>query len=263
MMSSRSRFAMAGICLLMALAWRGNAQLVAQDHPGQYSAQDVEAGARVYNGQCAQCHGPNGDQVTGVDLRRGVFRRASSDEDLAGVITKGTPTGMPPVALQPAELTGIIAYIRAGFDRTATAVKLGDAGRGRTVFLAKGECTKCHRVNGVGSRTAPDLSDIGLARNGSALYQALLDPSSVMMPINRPVRIVTKNGRTLSGRRLNEDTLTVQLIDDAERLHSISKSDIKSYAVETKSTMPSYTARLTQDELADVVAYLVSLKGQL
>ena len=34
-----------------------------------------------------------------------------------------------------------------------------------------------------------------------------------------------------------------------------------SSCVETTAAMPSYADRLTQDELADVIAYLVSLKG--
>ena len=57
-----------------------------------------------------------------------------------------------------------------------------------------------------------------------------------------------KDGRTITGRRLNEDTFTVQLIDDKERLHSLVKSDMRSYVVETKSPMPSYAATLTGDE---------------
>ena len=79
----------------------------AQDH-GQYTQAEIDAGSRVYNRQCAACHGPNGDQVSGIDLRRQQFRRASSDEDLARVITTGAAGGaMPPFALQPAELTGV------------------------------------------------------------------------------------------------------------------------------------------------------------
>src|SRR5258708_7841139 len=57
------------------------AQRPAQDHPGQYGAQDIEAGSRLYAGQCTLCHGPNGDLVLGADLRRGLFRRSVSDED--------------------------------------------------------------------------------------------------------------------------------------------------------------------------------------
>ena len=251
----------AAAVLTLTLAAHAGAQL-AQDHPGQYSQADIDTGSRVYNGQCAQCHGVNGDQVSGIDLRRGQFRRAASDEDLARIVASGIPgTGMPPFALQPSELTGVIAFIRAGFDRAGRPVKIGNAARGLAVFEGKGACLTCHRVNGRGPRVAPDLSDIGLARPADAIHRSLTDPSSGMMPINRPVRIVMKDGTTINGRRLNEDTYTVQVIDDKEQLRSIQKSDTRSYIVETKSSMPSYATRLTEEELSDLVAYLLSLKG--
>jgi putative heme-binding domain-containing protein len=235
----------------------------AQDHPGQYSQAEIDAGARVYNTQCAQCHGPNGDQVSGIDLRRGQFRRASSDDDLQRVVREGTPGGMPPFALQPAEMTGIIAFMRAGFDLTARPVRIGTASRGQAIVEGKGACLSCHRVGASGSRVAPDLSDVGAARTADAIHRSLVDPSSGMMPINRPVRAVTRDGRTIAGRRLNEDTFTVQVIDDKEQLHSLVKADLKSFVVETTSPMPSYAGRLTPDEIADTIAYLLTLKGTL
>ena len=149
------------------------------------------------------------------------------------MITRGTPGGMPPFALQPAELTGIVAFIRAGFDTTAS-IRVGDAARGRTIFDGKGQCATCHRVAGKGPRLAPDLSDIGIARAPAALERSIRDPSSAMMPINRPVRIVMKNGSTIRGRRLNEDTHSVQIIDDQERLLSLAKTDVKTMNVETR-----------------------------
>src|SRR5688572_863248 len=241
------------------LATPSGAQLLAQDHPGQYAREDIARGAVLYSTQCNQCHGRDGDQISGVDLRRGQFRRAQSDEDLAQVITRGTPGGMPPFALQPAELAGIVAFIRAGFDTTAS-IRVGDAARGKTVFDGKGQCATCHRVAGKGPRLAPDLSDIGIARAPAALERSIRDPSSGMLPINRPVRIVMKNGSTVLGRRLNEDTYTVQIIDDQERLRSLAKTDIKTMNVETSSPMPAYAGKLTDEEIADVVAYLLTLR---
>lgn len=166
---------------------------------------------------------------------------------------------MPPFKLQPSELNGIIAYIRARFDTTA-AVRVGDSSRGRALFEGKGTCGACHRVSGRGPRVAPDLSDIGIARTPAALERSLRDPSSAMLPINRPVRIVTKEGKTIRGRRLNEDTFTVQMIDEEERLLSIAKRDVRVFEVDTKSSMPAYADRLTSDEIADLVAYLLTLK---
>jgi putative heme-binding domain-containing protein len=262
MTSSLRRHVAAAIVTTFVSVIAAAAQQSPQEHPGQYSQADVEAGSRLYSSQCQACHGPTGDQITGIDLRRGQFRRSTSDEDLAKVITTGVAgTAMPPFSLQSTEVASVIAFIRAGFDPAGTAVKVGNAARGRQLFEGKGTCTSCHRVNGTGPRVAPDLSDIGAARTPAALQRTLLDPSSGMMPLNRPVRVVMKDGRTLTGRRFNEDTFTVQLIDQQEKLHSLEKKDIRTLEVQTVSPMPSFNGKLTTDELSDVIAYLITLKG--
>jgi putative heme-binding domain-containing protein len=237
--------------------------LFAQEHAGQYSRADIEYGYRLYGAQCASCHGPNGDLVSGVNLGSGKFRNASTDQDLNRIITNGLPgTAMPAGKVNQAELAGLVAYIRMmrSFD-PAGAVTLGDARPGQTVFEGKGDCTRCHRVSGTGPRVAPDLSDIGAVRAAGMLQRSLLDPSGAMLPINRSVRAVTRDGKVINGRRLNEDTYSVQLIDEQERLVSLVKADLREYAVLTTSSMPSYKGRLNAQELADVLAYLLSLKG--
>jgi putative heme-binding domain-containing protein len=249
---------MAALSAVPAIAARAQS---AQDH--QYTSADIEAGSRIYANQCALCHGPQGDQVSGVNLRRGQFRKVASDADIRSVITKGVPeTGMPGFAFSSAELDALVAFIRAGFDPSGTAVKVGDASRGAALFAGKGGCASCHRVNGRGPRGAPDLSDIGAVRGAPALQRAMLDPTAAMWPINRPVRVVTRDGQTIRGRRLNEDTFTVQVIDEErERLLSFVKADLRDYEVGTASPMPSVAGKLTADEVADLVAYLLTLKG--
>jgi len=255
------RAVLLGLVALVLPVAPADAQLLTLDHPGQYTQEDIARGGLLYVAQCGQCHGRFGDEVSGVDLRRGTFRRAQSDEDLAETITRGTPGGMPPFALDPAELTGIVAYLRAGFD-TSASVRIGDAASGRAIFEGKGECATCHRVAGSGPRVAPDLSDTGLARAPAVLERTVRDPSSALMPINRPVRIVTRDGRTIRGRRLNEDTHTVQVIDERAQLLSLMKADLRSFDVTTESAMPAYGGVLTDEEIADVVAYLLTLKRQ-
>jgi putative heme-binding domain-containing protein len=236
------------------------AQVGLDDH--QYSTADIESGSRLYVNQCSLCHGPNGDLMAGIDLRHGIFRRSSSDEDIAHVISNGIPgAAMPAFRLQPAEINTLIAFIRAGFDLSTTVVTLGNPARGRAIYEGKGGCAACHRVNGVGPRTAPDLSDIGAIRSPAAIQRSLLNPSSAMIPINRPVRLVTRDGKTYRGRRLNEDTFTVQIVDDQERLISFSKADLREFELGKTSPMPAATA-LSADEQADLIGYLLTLKGK-
>jgi putative heme-binding domain-containing protein len=169
---------------------------------------------------------------------------------------------MPSFRLEPAELSGLVAFIRSGFDTASPGgPALGSAARGRTVFETKGRCLDCHRVFDTGGFSGPDLSDIGRLRQPAALERSLVDPTANMQPINRPVRAVLADGTVITGRRLNEDLVTVQLITPEGRLVSLVKPELREWGVATTSTMPSYTDTLTPEERADLLAFLVSLKG--
>ncbi len=198
----------------------------------QYSQADVENGFRLFGVHCSTCHGAGGDAVPGIDMRRGQFRRAASDADLTRIISAGIPgTAMPPNRFVSADLAGLVAYIRSMRDFDTRGVAPGDAGRGQSLFEGKGGCAKCHRVNSKGSRTGPDLSDIGAVRSPQALQQSILDANASVLPMNRSIRALTRDGKTIRGRRLNEDTYTVQIIDDQERLQSLDKSGLREYIV--------------------------------
>jgi putative heme-binding domain-containing protein len=233
--------------------------LSAQPH---YTSADVELGSRLYRNNCFACHGPDGNSIPEVDFRRGQFKRVASDADLLRVIASGVPgTAMPPSAFNDGNRYALVAYIRSLHDTAQSAVGSGDPTHGRAIFEGKGGCHACHRVNGNGSRVGPDLSEVGAIRAAEYLEQSLVNPTASILPEHRYVHVVTKQGATYTGRRMNEDTQSIQMIDTQEKLHSFLKSDLRELTLLTTTTMPSYKDTLSATELADVVTYLLSLKG--
>ena len=76
------------------------------------------------------------------------------------------------------------------------------------------------------------------------------------------MRAVLRDGTVVTGRRLNEDTFRVQLLDSSERFVSLDRVDIREYTLSSKEAlMPSYAHVFSDAERADLVAYLLSLKG--
>ena len=258
----RIRLVWALASALSLLAGLGGPLAAQEQHPGEYSPAEIENGSRLYTAQCVTCHAATGDGVGGVDMRRGAFRRVQSDADIRGVIASGIPgAGMPKFDFSAAEQNGLVAYIRSGLSITGRAVRIGDAVRGKTLYETKAACASCHRVSGMGTRKGPDLTDIGSLRTPSMLQQTLNDPTGYLLPINRPVRATTKDGKVVTGRRLNEDTYSLQILDEGGRLLTLLKADLKDLQVQTRSLMPSVQGKLSSDELADLIAYLLSLKG--
>jgi cytochrome c oxidase cbb3-type subunit III len=227
-----------------------------------YTQADIIEGGRLFRANCVLCHGPEGDQIPGIDLGHGKFRQQYSEEALIKIIQNGIPrTAMPPHNLQDFQAGTVVAYLRSVATSGRTVTGNGSAANGKAVFDGKGGCTSCHRVGGSGSRTGPDLSDIGSQRRAAEIEQSLLDPDAEVLPQNRYYRVTTKSGETITGRLLNIDTFTVQMLDSTERLLSFPKASLKDSAFLEKSPMSSYRDKLSQRELADLVAYLVSLKG--
>jgi putative heme-binding domain-containing protein len=136
----------------------------------------------------------------------------------------------------------------------------GDEARGKALVESSG-CFDCHRIDQRGSRVGPDLSDIGTRRTPDRLQQALLDPDDEVLFENRFVRFVTKDGATVTGRLLNQDALSVQLLTPKEELKSYMRATLRDYTILDKGLMPSVRGKLNDQQVADVVAYLTSLKG--
>jgi putative heme-binding domain-containing protein len=227
------------------------------------TAFDVEDGGRAFRNSCQSCHGPDGDEIPGVDLGRGVFKRASTDADLVRIIRNGVPgTPMPPVNVSEEQASRIVAYLRSVAASKRSTSASGDAVRGKALFDGKGACVTCHAVNGVGGRLGPELTRIGQVRRAVELEQSMLEPGSEVLPTNRFYRAVTRDGTTVTGRLLNHDTFTVQLLDAKEQLRSFVKADLEEHGF-VRSPMPSVKGSLSSQEVADVVSYLVSLKGRV
>ena len=228
-----------------------------------YTAADIDNGGRLYRANCAVCHGPDGNFVPGVDLGHNKFRRASSDEDIEQIILNGIPgTGMPSHnTLTEMQAENIVAYLHSMATAGRSTLPPGDAAKGKAIYETKGNCSTCHRVRGVGSRMGPDLTDIGSLRRLAELEQSLVDPNAEILPENRFVKLVTKDGKEVTGRLLNTDTLSIQILDSQERLRFFNKSDLRDYSVIKGTSMPSYKGKLTTQELADLVTYLSTLKG--
>ena len=224
---------------------------------------DPEQGRKLWSANCAICHGPEGKGGRGPDLTSGKFRHGGTDDDLYRAMRNGIPgTEMPGFPLSGVESMQLLAFVRALGRAAMPLPQEGDAARGRALF-ASGQCASCHRVGGAGSRIGPDLSDAGSRLPPSDLLASLLRPDERVLPIHWYVRAVTQDGRTITGRRLNEDTYSVQLIDAQDRLVSLVKQDLKEYELIKKSPMPGYEGKLTREQLGDLVAYLASLKGTL
>ncbi len=200
------------LSLLLALP----AALLAQH---AYTPADIEEGGRLFRQNCVLCHGPDGDQVPGIDLGHGHFRQSYSQEALVKIIQNGIPgTAMPPHNLEDYRAEIILAYLHSIATSGRAASGNGNPASGKAIFEGKGNCTSCHRVNGAGSRVGPDLSDIGALRRTAEIEQSLLDPNAEVLPQNRFYRVVTKQGETITGRLLNLDTFNVLLLDSRERL---------------------------------------------
>ncbi len=235
------------------------AQAGALNNPNT-SRKDAEAGAKVFRAHCATCHGRNAEGFRGPNLTTGRFRHGSSDSRIFRNVLEGIPsTSMGGVYLPDTQIWQVITYIRSLSGTEDDIVVPGNPKRGREVFESKGECITCHTIDGKGGRRGTNLSSIGYQRSIAHLREAVLEPGKSISTKYRFVQIDLKKGDDIEGILLNEDTYSIQLMDEQENLMSIAKQDITEIIRPEMSLMPEYLDSFTNNELTDLIAYLHSL----
>lgn len=139
----------------------------------------------------------------------------------------------------------------------------GNPHRGQALFDGKGKCTSCHRVGETGSVLGPNLTDVGTKLTVDQLRKALLNPVSTVPQAYQRYRVITRDGKTISGKLLNQDPYSLQMIDSGNQLVAFERSKLREWGFVETPAMPSYRETLNPEELADLLAYLASLNGAL
>jgi PQQ-dependent dehydrogenase (methanol/ethanol family) len=242
------------------------------------SAAAVAEGQRLYSQLCQPCHGPagQGGGDRGPALITGTFAHGSGDTDFFRAIRSGLRgTQMPPFAgLRDAQIQQLVAYLRSLQPTAATAAGTsttsGNPAAGEALFAGRAGCAGCHEVNARGGIVGPDLSNAGRLPS-AVLQQRIVAPDG---PGAAPaggrggatpatVLVKTLDGREFRGVRRNEDTFSLQMIDSSGQLRMFDKLRLASVVVDNRSLHPpDYAARLSADEIANLVAYLGSLRGR-
>ena len=259
---------------LVAGLGAGVAPILAQEapEPPQVTEAGLERGEMLYQAHCGRCHGMLGQGGEGPGLARPTLSRAPDHPSMVQVIRRGIPgTGMPGTRsnlLRDLDVDLVAAHVLS-LGAGAKVEVAGDAARGAEVFSAAGDCYSCHVVGGRGTGIGPELTGIGLRRGVEYLYASLRAPGAEL-PVSRrgilrgfrgylPVRATTRDGRVITGMRVNEDDFTIQLRSVSGRTVSLRKRDLARLEKQFDHSLMPAVEEMTEADIDDLVAYLVGL----
>jgi cytochrome c oxidase cbb3-type subunit 3 len=232
----------------------------------------VAAGAKLWSGTCAACHGVDGTGGRGPNLVTRQVWHPLSDQGIHDVILHGVPgTDMPATNYSDEQAWSLVAFIKAQIGPASENLVPGDAEAGNKIFWGeKANCGSCHAIRGKGGRVGPDLSDLGGSRPLALIKQAVLEPSKGLVDRHaggglaqggmfgqESVVVKLKDGKEIQGVARDRNNYSLQILDRSGELHLISMLDVEQLTISTHSLMPEdYAKRLSKQELQDLFAYL-------
>ena len=144
--------------------------------------------------------------------------------------------------------------------------RTGNAARGEAVLKAslrsEAQCLRCHTVRGVGGNIGPDQSMIGKKASRENLLESILLPSKAIADQQLQWKITTLDEKTVTGLLVEETPTSITLRDANGKDHTFATKDLEGPKQKSLvSIMPdNLVAALTEDELIDLVEYMLTLK---
>jgi putative heme-binding domain-containing protein len=144
------------------------------------------------------------------------------------------------------------------FDRDSVLALAGNATKGAAIF--KSNCSICHQVKGEGTDFGPKLSEIGTKLPKDALLDAIVDPSSGISFGYETTELVMKNGSSLRGLLSDKSPTEFSMKLPGGTVNKVKASDVKLVKKLPSSMMPDLHETMSKQDLADLLAYLGTLK---
>mgnify|MGYP003336217143 FL=1 len=137
---------------------------------------------------------------------------------------------------------------------------------GKRLF-AEASCGGCHKMHGEGGVIGPELTDVFPRWKGDrvGILREILEPSHKVDAKYVMQRILTVDGRTVTGVLLGEDDDKVTLLSNPEAKQPtvIPQDDIEAMVPSSVSMMPkALLDQYTKDEVFEVMAYLENEIGR-
>ncbi|WBL41796.1 c-type cytochrome [Algoriphagus halophytocola] len=136
-----------------------------------------------------------------------------------------------------------------------------DLAKGKAMFAAV-QCQSCHTIQGEGGIIGPDLTQLGTRFSPKDILEATINPSDVISEQYVASVIELKDGSSVMGRIIDEDENSYSVSQNPFSPDVLRKVD-KDNVVLVKDSkvsvmMPGLINRLNEEELKDLMAYLVS-----
>lgn len=126
--------------------------------------------------------------------------------------------------------------------------------------VAKKVCFTCHKLHGEGADIGPDLTGVGRS-SLDALLANLIDPNQIIGTGYEMVEVETKDGRSLSGRMVENTDTRVRLLSAGPKEDVVAKSDIAKLRVSELSVMPEGLEQMPDADFRNLIAYLLNPPG--
>jgi cytochrome c oxidase cbb3-type subunit 3 len=224
-------------------------------------AAAAERGDKLYQANCAFCHGVKANGAEGPDLVRSPVVLHDEKADLIGpVIFEGRPDkGMPAFAsMTPAQIFDIAQFLHMRVELTANRglykvqnIVVGDAKAGAAYFDT--HCKSCH---------ASDLAHVGSKYEPVDLQTVFLWPAAARGRPAKPtkVTITLPSGQTMMGTLKRIDDFDVSIFDAAGEYHSWPRDRVKVEIPNPLAAHRELLAKYTDTDMHNLLSYLVTLK---
>jgi putative heme-binding domain-containing protein len=148
--------------------------------------------------------------------------------------------------------------------RAVALATQGDAQNGHEV--AKRVCFVCHKLYGEGADVGPDLTGVGRSTLDALLHNTI-DPNEVVGNGYGTTEVELKDGRSVSGRIVEDTPSRLRLVASGPMEHTIARSEIAEAngkpAIRTSelSLMPEGLEQMPDKDFRDLIWYLLNPPG--